>query len=64
MSVNFDQELEKRKKILDGEKETITNKLSLKYFCWYWFFQYRWGQNSIRLMQEQLSNCLKIQIIT
>ena len=28
--VNFDQELDKRKKILDGEKETKTNKLSLK----------------------------------
>ena len=32
--VNFDQELEKRKKILDGEKETKTNKLKFKkYFC-------------------------------
>mgnify|MGYP006243440245 CR=1 FL=1 len=28
--VNFDQELNKRKKILDGERETKTNKLSLK----------------------------------
>ena len=28
--VNFDQELEKRKKILDGEKETKTKNLSLK----------------------------------
>ena len=26
--VNFDQELEKRKKILDGKKETKTNKLT------------------------------------
>ena len=28
--INFDQELEKRKKFLDGEKETKTKNLSLK----------------------------------
>ena len=30
--INFDQELEKRKKILDGEAETKTKNLSLKIF--------------------------------
>ena len=48
--VNFDQELEKRKKILDGEKETKTNKLNLKnIFADIDFFSTDdEGQNSIR----------------
>ena len=48
--INFDQELEKRKKILDGESETKTKNLSLKnIFADIDFFSTDdEGQNSIR----------------
>ena len=48
--INFDQELEKRKKILDGETETKKNSLSLKnIFADIDFFSTDdEGQNSIR----------------
>ena len=48
--INFDQELEKRKKIIYGDKETKTNNLSLKnIFADIDFFSTEdEGQNSIR----------------
>ena len=59
--VNFDQELEKRKKILDGEKETKTNKLNLKnIFADIDFFSTDdEGQNSIRFDARTIEQLFK-----
>ena len=59
--VNFDQELEKRKKILNGEKETKTNKLNLKnIFADIDFFSTDdEGQNSIRFDARTIEQLFK-----
>ena len=59
--VNFDQELEKRKKVLDEETETKTNKLSLKYiFADIDFFSTDdEGQNSIRFDARTIEQLFK-----
>ena len=59
--VNFDQELEKRKKVLDGETETKTNKLSLKnIFADIDFFSTDdEGQNSIRFDARTIEQLFK-----
>ena len=59
--VNFDQELNKRKKILDGEKETKTNKLNLKnIFADIDFFSTDdEGQNSIRFDARTIEQLFK-----
>ena len=59
--INFDQELEKRKKTLDGETETKTNKLSLKnIFADIDFFSTDdEGQNSIRFDARTIEQLFK-----
>ena len=59
--VNFDQELDKRKKILDGKRETKTNKLSLKnIFADIDFFSTDdEGQNSIRFDARTIEQLFK-----
>ena len=59
--VNFDQELEKRKKILDGEKETKTNKLNLKniFADIDYFSTDDEGQNSIRFDARTIEQLFK-----
>ncbi len=59
--VNFDQELEKRKKIVDEEKETITKNLSLKnIFADIDFFSTDdEGQNSIRFDARTIEQLFK-----
>ncbi len=59
--INFDQELEKRKKILDGEKETKTKNLSLKnIFADIDFFSTNdEGQNSIRFDARTIEQLFK-----
>ena len=59
--INFDQELEKRKKILDGEKETETKNLSLKnIFADIDFFSTdKEGQNSIRFDARTIEQLFK-----
>jgi Bax protein len=59
--VNFDQELEKRKKILDGQKETKTKNLSLKnIFADIDFFSTDdEGQNSIRFDARTIEQLFK-----
>ena len=59
--INFDQELEKRKKILDGEKETKTKNLSLKnIFADIDFFSTDdEGQNSIRFDSRTIEQLFK-----
>ena len=59
--VNFDQEIEKRKKILDGEKETKTKNLSLKnIFADIDFFSTDdEGQNSIRFDARTIEQLFK-----
>ena len=59
--INFDQELEKRKKILDGESETKTKNLSLKnIFADIDFFSTDdEGQNSIRFDARTIEQLFK-----
>jgi Bax protein len=59
--VNFDQEIEKRKKILDGQTETKTKKLSLKnIFADIDFFSTdEEGQNSIRFDARTIEQLFK-----
>ncbi len=59
--VNFDQELEKRKKIIDGEKETKTNNLNFKnIFADIDFFSTdKEGQNSIRFDARTIEQLFK-----
>jgi len=59
--VNFDQELEKRKKVANGETETKTNKLSLKnIFADIDFFSTDGeGQNSIRFDARTIEQLFK-----
>ncbi len=59
--INFDQELERRKKILDGDKETKTNKLNLKnIFADIDFFSTDdEGKNSIRFDARTIDQLFK-----
>ncbi len=59
--VNFDQELEKRKKIIDGQRETKSNNLSLKnIFADIDFFSTDdEGQNSIRFDARTIEQLFK-----